>query len=256
MKAFYRIPIKAGGGVPVTTKIAPVQIGNAKIDWEMDGNNKLSSIGLTISEAELRRDSVGVIHATYPELEETAFKAATYIANSILLHAGADVIDPEFVLLNTPELFPQTAEEETLFASSPKRCEIALRALVVSWGVLSSNEWVPGFEHSAALASFADGIRVSSPFLRYEQFYKVIEHFFSGEREELDEAVSSYASSHDPTFTKKLIEALRKLRNRCVHPQARHGHVSPESVASLSEVKSRLPQLESLARLLFRFPPR
>jgi len=256
MKAFYRIPIKAGGGVPVTTKIAPVQIGNAKIDWGMDGNNKLSSIGLTISEAELRRDSAGVIHATYPELEEAAFKAATYIANSILVHTGADAIDPEIVLLKTPELFPETPEEETLFASSPKRLDIAVRAIALCWGILSPNEWVPEFEQSAALASFADGIRVSSPFLRYEQFYKVIEHFFSDKGEGLDEAVSNHASSHDPRFTKKMIEQLRRLRNRCVHPQAPHGHVNPESRASLSEVKYFLTHLEPLARLLLRFPPR
>lgn len=256
MRAFYRIPIRAGGGVPVTTEIVPFQIGNAKIDWETDSNNKLSSIGLTISGAELRRDSTGVILSTYPELQEAAFKVATYIANSILVQTGADTIDPEFVLLNTPEVFPETPEEETLFSSTPKRLDIAVRAIALCWGILSPDEYAPGFDHSAALASFADGIRVSSPFLRYEQFYKVIEHFFSDEGEGLDEAVSNYASSHDPRFTKKMIEQLRRLRNRCVHPQARHGHVNPESRASLSEVKYFLTHLEPLARLLLRFPPR
>lgn len=50
---------------------------------------------------------------------------------------------------------------------------------------------------------------------------------------------------------------MRKLRNRCIHPNSYShlGHANPENIKSVEDVRAELPLMRDLALLLLRHPP-
>lgn len=261
MKAVYRLPVRQGIVIPVPDGTPPISFfdtdsfGDTKVSWKADSKGHLEFVELNIFGAQIQHAPNGAILSSYPELEEFAFRVIAYVANSILIQTGFDAFDPANVLRGTPEIFPETSEEEVKFAKCPKTVGSAFTVDALISGNFRPMEYSAGFGHSAAVASYADGLRVSSPFQQYEQFYKVVGHFFTQEGPDLDKAVSSHASRYDPKYNQAQVEKLRDLRNRCVHPKHSHGHVNPEDVASIREVKSALPIMRALARLLLCHPP-
>ncbi|MFA4955855.1 MAG: hypothetical protein WC556_02635 [Candidatus Methanoperedens sp.] len=261
MRVEYRLPVKQDINIPVplgtnSIVIEIPDIKNTKVQWEVDAKKNLSAVVLVIYGLEIKRESKGNHISPYPEPEDEmyAYRLAVYIANCILIQTGFDAIDPEKVLLAAPHVFPETTAEETRKSASGmniiawEKCTINV---LVPPGEFLPKEYPAGFCYSAASASYADGLRVSSLFLKYEQFYKVVEHFFTEQGEKLDAAVSKHASQYDQVQIKK----LRDLRNRCIHPQMAMGHVNPENMNSIQEVRVALPTLRNLAFWLLHNPP-
>ncbi len=112
--------------------------------------------------------------------------------------------------------------------------------------------------HANALANFADGLRVTNPILKYEQFYKVLEHSFSERNivgnNALDKAVATYVTTFDSQFDECAVRRLRNVRNRCVHPRQAN-HINPQNFSAVEELRSTLPAMEGLARILIEHPP-
>jgi len=254
MKAVYRLPTKSGVTLPVPSSTPSIQVDNATVEWEVNSEGMLSTTVLRIAGQSLRYNGKGAILSTYPELEFLAYRLSTYIANCVLKQTGFDAIDPEMVLRRTPDLYPETPDEEREFAN---RLTVVGTSAAIVYGVRANfepDEYPNSFKHSAALALYADGLRVRSPFQQYELFYKVIEYFFKEDGENLDKAVSNHALPYDAQFTKSQIEALRSLRNRSIHPHARKGHVNPESVEAIRAVEANLHILRGLSNLLLEHP--
>lgn len=254
MKVVYRLPAKSGVNLPIPPGTPQIQVDAATVGWEVDSDKKLNTIVLTISGQPLRLDDRGTILSTYPELEALAYRFSTYIANCVLQQTGFDAIDPEVVLQTTPELYPETLEEEREYANRPI---VVGSSRTIAYNVHANfhpNEYPKMFMHSAALALYADGLRVGNPFQQYELFYKVIEYFFEEEGAALDKAVSNHVRPYDARFDESQVEVLRHLRSRSVHPRARKGHVNPESVEAFREVQANLPLLRNLAHSLLQYP--
>ena len=81
-----------------------------------------------------------------------------------------------------------------------------------------------------------------------------MEYFFPQESAALDAAVSSHVAPDDATYTPAVVEQLRLLRNRSIHPRAKKGHVNPQNIAEVMEVQSALPQMRRLSSLLLAHP--
>ena len=175
----------------------------------------------------------------------------------MLQQTGFDTIDPEIVLRATPELYPETPEEEYEYANRPRVISTSVDTLYHVRAKFNPSEYPKLFKHSAALALYADGLRVGGPFQQYELFYKVIEYFFGEEGPALDKAVSNHVIAHNAQFDEPQVKALRYLRIRSIHPHPRPrvgNHVNPESVEAIREVRANLHLVRDLAHLLLQHP--
>ena len=82
--------------------------------------------------------------------------------------------------------------------------------------------------------------------------------FRKGNNEEankFDERVSAHMFIIDARFTRATLKELRQLRNRCAHPNAHLGHLSPEDLIAVRQIKGSLQIIELLARLSLDNPP-
>ena len=259
MKAIYKLPVKQGLVIKVQSGNIPIKLDNTEVRLDVDEYDHLNCVTLIISGAELRRESSGTIISSYPELEELVFRMTTYIANNILIQTGFDALCLENVL-DTPDILPESCEEEEVFANNTITVRSSLIGSYTIQRDFRPEECITGFNHTAAFASCADGLRITSPFIQYEQFYKVIEHFFKEKGDKLDAAVSKHVKhvlKRNSKYGQAQIEKMRKLRNRCIHPNSYShlGHANPENIKSVEDVRAELPLMRDLALLLLRHPP-
>jgi hypothetical protein len=202
----------------------------------------------------VRCNENGAIQPTYPELEEEAYRIASFVADRLFVQTTFDAIDPDEVLLGAPAIAPENTDEENEFK---KRYKSVWKRLPISWairGLFEPATYSNEFNHSAAHGYFADALRSGNDFQQFELFYKVVEYFFSEEKAALDAAVSSHVAPHDATYTPAAVQQLRFLRNRSIHPRARKGHVNPQNIAQVREVHAALPQMRRLSSLLLAHP--
>lgn len=254
METIYRLAIKSDIDLPVKSGTPPIYIDGAEVRWEVSPEHKLQGVLIRITGQPMRLDDRGVILSTYPELESRAYRLSTYIANCLFKQTGFDAIAPEEALLSSPELRAETSHEAHLLANRRRTHHNSLPVMWSVRGTFQPHGYPTLLAHSAALALYTDGLRVTNPFQKYELFYKVVEHFFSETGTALDDAVSAHALTYDARFSASQIEALRLLRNRIVHPRARQGHVNPEVLAASREVRANLPLMQDLANLLLQHP--
>lgn len=254
MEMIYRLSVKSDVDILVQFGTPSININSAEVSWEISPEGKLKSVVLRIPDQPLRFDDRGVILSTYPELESHAYRLSVYIANCLFKQTGFDAIDPETVLLGTPELRAERAEEENILAQRRRTVGSARRVSYSVHGRFEPDEYPTLFKHSAALALYTDGLRVTSTFQKFELSYKVIEYFFPQEGKALDNAVATHALPFDARFNRSQIETLRHLRNRITHPRAHRGHINPETLDAIREVRANLSLVQQLAKLLLQHP--
>lgn len=252
MRAVYCLPIKPP--VPDSSAAQDLNLGGALVSWKLDDNACLVGVVLQFSRVPLTL-SGGRITPDPVELQERAYRLARYLADRLLIQTGFDALDPERTLLGSPMVSPENPDEERQFGKHPITVRASLRLGVAVRGAFEPRSYSAGISHSAAHGYYADAMRVTSPFLRFELLYKVIEYFFPFEDKKLDHAVSAYAAPYDPSFTPAAIGHLRDLRNRVTHPHARKGHANPQSIRDNRELHSAVPVILKLARLLLDRPP-
>ncbi|MBI3353660.1 MAG: hypothetical protein HY034_02050 [Nitrospirae bacterium] len=253
MRAEYRLPVKSELKITIYEP-ASVYIDNSQVDWESSENsNYLQSVIIKIPNLQIKHCDDGLIMTVYPELYEQAFKIALYVANRILIQTSVDAIDPEMVLHGSPQVFPETPEEEKEFKNSLVKVS---KGFSYSWSIMGKFQpscYSAGVEHFAAFALFADALRAASPFQKFKQFYEVVEYFFPPEKEQT-ESISEHGSKYDKRFTLKKVIELRDIRQRCTHPH-RKNHLHPGELILIREVKEKLIEMQGLAELLLNYPP-
>lgn len=254
MRAEYRLPVKSELKITIYEP-ASVYIDNSQVDWESSENsNYLQSVIIKIPNLQIQHCDDGLIMTVYPELYEQAFKIASYVANLILIQTCVDAIDPGIVLLGSPQVFPETPEEEKEFKNSLIQYS---KALPISWTIMGKfqpSKYPTGFKHLAAFAIFADALRAASPFQKFKQFYEVVEYFFPPNKGMI-KSISAHAFEHDKMFTEDKIKELKKIRDRCTHPHRNKGHLHPGELLLIKEVKEKMAVMQSLAELLLNYPP-
>jgi hypothetical protein len=254
MKVVYTLPVRPGVEITVASATPELTLGNMIIEWKCDNSQKLKAAVLEFSGVDLSYTPEGSIDPAPPQVQEHAYRVASYIANRIYTQTSLEVIAPESVLMVAPRVFPETSTEEAAFSKTHRRMWTSINLGSSIRGMFDPAGYIPGFDHSAAHGYYADALRAATLFQKYELFYKVVEYFFAEEGPALDTTLSTYVSTYDSTFTISVVKKIRHLRNRSVHPRARKGHISPERIASVREVRAGLPILGRLVGLLLDHP--
>jgi hypothetical protein len=254
MKVVYTLPVRFGLAVPVAIGIPGLTIGKLTVGWKTDSEGNLEAVVVEFDGVDLSYTPEGRIDPAPAQLQEQAYRIANYIASRIYIQTSFDAIDPQHVLFEAPKVFPENPDEEAEFKRTPRRMWTSVNLDYSIRGILDPARYDLGFDHSSAHGYYADALRAASIFQKFELLYKVVEYFFSEEGSALDKAVSAYVAAYDSSFTPEVIRDLRFLRNRSVHPRARKGHVSPENIASVREVRASMRSVDKLAVLLLEHP--
>lgn len=269
MKVTYRIEANPLESSTVTVDVNDfdrIEIGGVWVDVECDPDSRqLIAVDLTIPEQAIRRDpdSNAIVTVT-TESESRAFSAASYVANVLRIETGADLIDPYQVVNSSPRIIPENQDEEREIAGSLSQVVASRNVL---WSVrrnLSATDWqrwkdvASSQQALTAVAHYADGLGITSPFAKYEQFFKVFEVFFPDLRgKKLDGAVSKHLTTYDESITLDMFTFHRELRIRSVHAEPHKGsrHLSSHRFDDILTLTAALPQLQRLAWLMLQHPP-
>ncbi len=95
-------------------------------------------------------------------------------------------------------------------------------------------------------------MNTESPIIKFERFYKVVETFFTTRGTSLDSDISAFMKKYDPEFNSDDFQQLRDLRNRCILPQHRKGHIASNDLSLLNELGIRTKELHKIAELLLK----
>lgn len=232
-----------------------IQLEDAEVLWNIDTKKILTSVDIVFKGVDIVKDSAGVILTTNRELDEKAFKIATYISNKIFLNTGIDGVDPKNVLNNSPSVFAENKEEKDIIEKGKKHGFTTMNGIVFVVKSFELNKFQEDMRHSKAITFYAEAKRTKNLIQKYELLYKVIEYFFPDKkREELDKAVSDYCKQYNSVYgSEKFIASFRRLRNRCIHPDNKK-HANLEDLASIREVACMVPKIEELVELLLEHP--
>lgn len=254
----YTIKTKNNEQLSVPKNTATVSINGCNVSWGVNDDGKLEKIIMDITGRPIIQDDTGRILSSCPEIDAIAFNMATFLSNNIFIQTSIDAIDPYVILAISPELIPESTDEEKLLKSTPKLAYASLDGKVKIPGKFDPQKYASNSNISIAIAHFAAAGRSTNHFHKFESFFKVLESIFQKAKnekvDEFDLRVSEYTSKIDTRFTLDVIRNLRRVRNRCVHPD-NPTHLSPEDLIAVREVQGSLNVIEKLARLSLNNPP-
>ena len=254
MRVTYRLPVLPGVALTVPPSTNPVTVDGATVEWGIDSSHNLTEVRLIFVGAEIRYSDTGAIMHSYPELDEKAYKIATYLSGAILVQSGHDAIRSRTVLLKSPDAAPENAAEDALWAITPKVVGASLDTGWSSFRNLVPTQFGLKYRHSQPYGYLAESMRLENVFQKYEMQFKVLEYFVDETHDRFDNGVSGHISQFDPSYTPAVIKSIRILRNRIVHPHANAGRALPDDLASVREVERMLPVIDQLARLFLEHP--
>lgn len=119
------------------------------------------------------------------EIKNKIYLIANYIANRLRIEMRlVDIVDPTFILCQTPIIEVENEQEEALLNS------IRLVDNGVMFGkaipgqpvLIDTKTYSNDFDKSVVFVYYADGLRATNPGIQFELFYKVIEFFFEKNR--------------------------------------------------------------------------
>lgn len=257
MKVIYSL--LAEPRVPLKAVAHPVTISGVQINWQIDGN-EITGVQLIISGKTIRPSSKsGTIISYQPDLEVLAFQIASFVTDQIYVQTGIDAFRPSAVIGNSPVLEPETPAEEQMLKLSAQTHQRSISASAALCESYDTSSLAGTYRYATAIAHLARALRAYDPFVKYEEFYKVVEYFWPLKDVAFDAAVSTYAAPKDPLFAERKIKRMRLLRNRIIHPGHAPGHaprhMEPHSLRNINEVKTELGDIERLAKFLVRMPP-
>jgi len=192
------------------------------------------------------------------EIKSKIYLIANYIANRLRIEIRlVDIVDPSFMLCQTPIIEAETEQEEALLNS------IRLVDNGVMFGkaipgqpvLIDLKTYSEDFCRSMVFVYFADGLRATNPGIKYELFYRVIECFFEKDKVLSTQEVASYCEKIDSRFGFETIKELRAIRNQLTHPHAELVHLSTDNLLDLAKIQTKIPLIKDLAKLLINNPP-
>ena len=225
----------------------------AEVTWRVEGGHlsgaRLALLKQPVSTAEPIKPLTG--------FEEAAFRLAAYVANNILKQTGYDAIDAGAILQGSPNLEPDTEEELTLLTCRKQTVFASATFDAVVTKAFDPSGIGADTAHASALALFADGLRATDPFVRFEMFYRVMEYFCPNPQNDAPRHLCN-----SPDFSGKVISEIRhqvrswdKLRLRSVHPRPRGDPVlHRDDLRALHEVRMQEPSMQRVARWLLDNP--
>lgn len=260
MRYRYEINIEEKQPISVPEDIPERTVfGKLQIHWVQEERGRLSKVYIDVIDNQIRYDKEENISPCDPEVEAKVFNAAYLVANSIFLQTGVQPFDPQNILATSPEMIAETKDEKFELQENPKIAFSKIDGKITIVDKFDPSICLAYFNISSAIAHFSNGCREQISTIKFEQFYKVIESLFEkGNREnadDFDKRVSDHLMPFDPQFTQDSLQVLRRVRNRCVHPNANLGHLSPDDIAAMREVNEYLKNIEKVAKILINNPP-
>lgn len=260
MRLTWRVPLVPNSVTSQEAAPASTVVERITITWvvNMVGSNWVTDVDLIATGAEIHFTPSGAVSDDYPDYHDRLFRVLGSLADFVLIGTGQDALNPATVLALRPTVEPETPEEQRAVADAPPQA--VGRASATGWAVVTAPFSPSAFAaHAAqvdAQASLASGLRAGDAFVKYREFYRVIEHFFLQEGPALDAAVSCHALQFDPSFDQATVKDLREIRIGLTHPHPRKARaLSPLDRADRQLVADKLLRIEQLARLLLRHPP-
>jgi hypothetical protein len=256
LRLVYELTVKAGVRVAFAPDPAPVMLAlgafKSEVTWRVEEGH-LSGARLALLEQSV---STAEPIKPLPGFEETAFRFAAYVANSILKQTGLDAIDAEAVLNRSPRLDAETEEERLLLVS--KKQKIFARCDIFITGTLDVFKIADNVVHSSALALYADGLRATDPFVRFEMFYRAMEYFFPNPQNAAPRHLRNCPdfSGKEECEIRAQVRSWDKLRRRSVHPRPRRdAALHRDDLRALHEVRFQEACIQRVARWLLDNPP-
>jgi len=255
LKVTYTIPIKQDAIPEWKDNLSPLLIDNKEITWNISKDGQLESLSISVTNQKIQTNDGGIIDSHYDHLLPQIFKVANYLSSRVYIQTMHDCLNPFDIFNSSPHLSPETEKEREIFAHSARSVFVNASLGCKIHNFLDPNQYVEDYCNSQVYSFIADAKRTSNPFICYEQYYKVLEYFFPGKKEDFDDRVSNHAESLNAKYDIGKIKYFRNLRNRSVHAQARLGHLNPEDLKAVAEVKNALQDLQRLVMLLIANPP-
>lgn len=237
-------------------------IEDCKVKWEGDESGFFKGVCISVSNVEvIGKNENGFVFKEQDNLEMRVYRIASFCSNSVYVQTKLQLLDAESLFLESPTYEAENTEEEGLLRSEP------LIGYSSIWGMLNIPDKLDPemfmnqdkFNGSSVLATYTDALRIQNPLRRFEQFFKVIEHFFDTSIKEsnrlvFDKKVAEHASQYNAFFDEDIIKRLRESRNRCIHPQARLGPHNSENVISRRTISAQLNDIQLLAEIFLEHP--
>lgn len=268
MRITYQLA--ASQHIPLTTLPTPQQLDNsALVEWDRDAEGKLSGMRIIFTNQRVYFNQVvRQILPSNPNLEAEAFAVASFINDCIQTLHGADGFRPRAIEGTSPQLAPETADEEAFLRDHLTVHMSGVGRLTATLTVsFTMPQLAPYQDRAVPIAHFARGLRAHEydPFEEYDEYFKAVEYFApidpkskSGRqvtKEDFAIQMSKHASPIDHTFIKDRIMELREIRDRITHPKADAGHLDPQRLEYIREVSAALADMKTLARLFITQPP-
>jgi hypothetical protein len=243
-----------------------MHIDGADIYFEISEDNLLKKVKVVYTGLPINLGGGGgpdrkgiLINPNYPEIHNSAFKVLLFIFNYIHAQSRRSALDVAKLTNIEPTISPETQEEEEQWNNLPKSVSMTFNSVLECVGAVSFDNLKKHSEHAKAYANFADAQNAKNPITKYENLYKVIEHFFGVDStgkeirgENVDRSVSDFMIQHDSAFTLSSFGKLRRFRNRCMHPHQKSGHITSSDIDLMENLFDKTKQLERIAELLLK----
>ena len=229
-----------------------MKIDGTDIYFDIDEKQYLEKIRVIISGLPMKWERADLIHPNYPETRDKAYRIIKYLVDRIhlqVMHKSFDL--SRFENIKTI-VTPETEEEKDNWSKFRKRIIANFEMPYSILGAADTSDYESGFKYAQAFSNLTDALNTDSPIIKFQRFYKVVETFFTTHGTVLDSEISAFMRKYDPNFKPDDFQQLRDLRNRCIHPQHRKGHIASNDLSLSNELENRTKELKKIAELLLR----
>lgn len=229
-----------------------MKIDGTDIYFDIDENQHLKKLRIIFSGLPMKWERPDLINPTYPETRDKAYRIIKYLVDRIQMQVMSRSFDlSKFENIKTV-VTPETEEEKENWGKFRKRIMGSLDMPCSLLGAVDTSDYESGFQYAQAFSNFTDALNTDSSIVKFERFYKVIETFFTTHGTDLDSDISTFIKKYDPKFGPNDFQQLRELRNRCIHPQHKKGHISSNDLTLSNELATHTKELQKIAELLLR----
>jgi len=227
-----------------------MSIDGAEISFDRDENQTLQRVNVSFSGLPMKWEREDLIALSYPETRDQVFRIIKYLVDRIQMQ----VKNKSFGLSRFNDIItrvsPETEEEKDDWGKYRKRIMKSLEMPYSILGAVDLSNYESNYRHSQAFSNFTDALNTDNPITKFERFYKVIETFFTTHGSTLDSDISAFMQNFDVAFTANDFQRLRDMRNRCIHPQHRRGHIASNDLELTNDLAIHTKELEKIAELL------
>lgn len=229
-------------------------LGNYNLSFNFDNEHNLKGVEIYVPNATVNRDSNGSIVPLLTEDKETEiYELVNYISNVLWKQTGKC----SFSRRSSPEYVPETEQERLSLQRRTITRTLSLQSNVCIRAQADMSETAMSryLAEKDALAMFADASKMTNSTGKFREFFRIIDHYFPIEGEELDRQASNYLIRFNPQWNQDLIRKLRRLRNRCSHAKRRRDYITSGNLGGQKEIEENLGVLRQITEALINNPP-